>query len=186
MITTKTEIITAKGMVEQVKKDLASEGKAFNHDIKIGIMIETPAAAFDVHILAKEVDFFSIGTNDLIQYLFAADRTNARVAGLNSPFQPALLRVIHHVVNTAHQNGIEADICGMAAEVEKLIPLWVAMGIDNLSVSIPKITAVRKMICGIRKSECEKLLNKVLLLETPDDVEHELGKFYEQEFIDDN
>jgi phosphotransferase system enzyme I (PtsI) len=186
MITTKTEIIAAKKMVEQVKEDLSSQGKAFDPNIKIGIMIETPAAAFDAGFLAKEVDFFSIGSNDLIQYLFAADRTNTRVAALNSHFQPALLRVINHVANTARQNGIEVDICGQAAEIEKLVPLWIAMDIDNLSVSIPKITAVRRMICGIRKSECVKLLNKILLLQTAEDVEHELGKFYDQGFMYDN
>lgn len=177
MITNKTEILRAKQMVEQVKEELESQGKPFDAGMKTGMMVETPAAAFDAEILAKEVDFFSIGTNDLTQYLFAADRANAKVAGLNSHFQPALLRVIHSVVEAAHKAGIEADICGQAAEVDKLIPLWVAMGVDNLSVSIPRITAVRKKICNVYKSECRKLLDTVLKLGTADEVERTLSEF---------
>lgn len=177
MITNTAEIAKAKMMVEEVKDELRSQGKQFDANMKIGIMIETPAAAFDAEILAKDVDFFSIGTNDMAQYLFAADRANSKVAGLNSHFQPALLRVIHSVVKAAHQAGIEVDICGQAGEVSALIPLWVAMGVDNLSVSIPRVTSVRKRICNMYKSDCAKLLDKVLLLKTADEVELALKEF---------
>jgi len=186
MITNKTEIYKAKQIVEQVKNELKEQKKPFNPYIKIGIMVETPAAAIDAEILAKESDFFSIGTNDLAQYLFAADRTNANVAGLNSHFQPALLRIIHSVVNAAHKAGIEVDICGQAAEVDSLIPIWAAMGIDNLSVSIPRITAVRRRICNISKSECGDLLDKVLRLETAYETEQTLNNFIEQRSFYDN
>ena len=180
MITNIEEILKAKQIVEEVKDELKSQGKAFDYEIKIGIMIETSAAAFDAERLAKEVDFFSIGTNDLAQYLFAADRNNAKVAGLNSHFQPTLLRVIHSVVQAAHKAGIEADICGQAGEIDSLIPLWVAMGVDNLSVSIPRITAVRRRICHLYKFECDKLLDTILELNTADEVERMLNKFIEQ------
>jgi len=179
MITCKAEIDRAKAVVGQVMEELASQGKPFDSNIKIGIMVETPAAAFDAPALASEADFFSIGTNDLTQYLFAADRANANVAGLNSQFQPALLRVIRWVTDAAHSAGIEADICGQAAEAAPLIPLWVAMGVDNLSVSVPRITAVREKIRNLRKDDCVKLQDRVLKMDTPGEVESELGIFNE-------
>ena len=175
MITCNKELLEAKSIVTQVKEDLKAKGVSHFADMKIGIMMETPAAAADAEILAKEADFFSIGTNDLSQYLFAADRANAKLAHLNSPFQPALLRSIHRISAAAANAGIEVDICGQAAEVDALIPLWLAMGITNLSVSIPQITAVRKRICGLYKADCLRLLDKVLRLDTADEVKRALG-----------
>ena len=177
MITNKTEIQRAKQLVEEVKTELAAQGKQFSTDMKIGMMIETPAAAFDAKMFAKEVDFFSIGTNDLSQYLFAADRTNSRLAYLNSHYQPTLLRMMNQVIKSAKEAGIEVDICGQAAEVDNLVPLWVAMGVDNLSVSIPRIPSVRKRVCELNKLECEVLLNDIMRLDTADEVEHMLDKF---------
>jgi phosphoenolpyruvate-protein kinase (PTS system EI component) len=177
MITGKAEISYAKQLVEQVKAELADSGERFDSDMKIGVMIETPAAIIDARILAKEADFFSIGTNDLAQYLFAADRSNARVAALNSHFQPALLRAVYLAVTAAHEAGKGVGICGQAAEADSLIPLWIAMGVDELSVSIPRITAVRRKICNTRKSECVGLLDEVLRLETAEEAEHALRTF---------
>jgi len=177
MITCMEEIRAAKQVVEQVKNDLSSRELPYDADMKIGIMIETPAAALDAGILATEVDFFSIGTNDLSQYIFAADRANAKVASLNSPFQPALLRTVHMVVKAALEAGTEIDICGQAGEIDELIPLWVAMGVNNLSVSIPKITSVRRRICSLNKSECMLLLNAVLSLETAKESKQLLDEF---------
>jgi len=177
MIACKEELIEARRMVKQVGEGLRAKGIPYNAGMKIGMMIETPAAAEDAAILAKEADFFSIGTNDLSQYLFAADRANAKLAHLNSPFQPALLRIIHRVSAAAIEAGIEVDICGQAAEVDELIPVWLAMGITNLSVSIPRITAVRKRICGLNKADCENLLDTALGLETAGEVERALREF---------
>ena len=177
MITGKAEISYAKQLVEQVKAELADSGKRFDSDMKIGVMIETPAAIIDARILAKEADFFSIGTNDLAQYLFAADRSNARVAALNSHFQPALLRAVYLAVTAAHEAGKGVGICGQAAEADSLIPLWIAMGVDELSVSIPRITAVRRKICNTRKSECVGLLDEVLRFETAEEAEYALRTF---------
>jgi phosphotransferase system enzyme I (PtsI) len=183
MITNKTEIIKAKQFVEEVKTELRRQGKKYNANTKIGIMIETPAAAFEARTLAKEVDFFSLGTNDLSQYLFAADRSNVKLTELNSHFQPTLLRVIYSVVKAAHEANIEVDICGQAAEIVNLTPLWVAMGIDNLSVSIPKITTIRRSICSLYKTECEKLLDSILKMETVAEVERELKDFAKKEDV---
>lgn len=180
MITNIAELRQAKKAVEDVKTELTAQKIPCNLDMKIGIMIETPAAAFEAIALAKEANFFSIGTNDLSQYLFAADRQNAKLSALNSHFQPTLIRVINSVVNAAHGAGIEADICGQAAEIDALVPLWIAMGVDNLSVSIPRITAVRRRICGLSMADCQKLLDSVLEFETAQEVENTLKEFIEQ------
>jgi len=183
MITCKTELLGAKQMVRRAAEDLASRGIPHDSDMKIGMMIETPAAAVDAGIFAKEVDFFSIGTNDLSQFLFAADRTDARLTRLSSYYQPALLRVIKGIADAAFSEGIEVDICGQAAEIDELIPIWLAMGISNLSVNPPRIAAVRRRICSIKKSDCEPLLERVLLLETEDEVNKVLKEFSERNTI---
>ena len=180
MITCKAELLMAKDIVDQVRAELTARGTPYDRDMKIGIMIETPAAAVDVAILAKDVDFFSIGSNDLSQYLFAADRGNPKLSNLNSHFQPALLRVINGIAAAAREAGTEVDICGQAAEIDVLIPLWLAMGIDNLSVSIPRITDIRRRICALSKTECTGLLDIVLNLGTAGQVEEALVKFAER------
>ena len=177
MITCKEELHAARQIVRDVASKLTARRIPFDSEMKIGMMVETPAAAADAMILAKEADFFSIGTNDLSQYLFAADRANAKLAGLSSPYQPALLRAINGISAAACDAGIEVDICGQAAEIDDLIPLWLAMGITNLSVSIPRITAVRKRICSLDKSVCAGLLDYVLSLETAGEVEQALKEF---------
>jgi len=180
MIASKTELTKARQMVDQVAEELIAKGIPFDSSMKIGMMVETPAAAADAKIFAKEVDFFSIGTNDLSQYLFAADRANAKLASLNSHFQPTLLRVIHSIAAAAKDEAIDVDICGQAGEVDALIPIWLAMGIDNLSVSLPRITAVRRRICNLYKSDCERLLESVLCLDKMGDVAEALKEFAEK------
>ena len=166
MISTQDEIMAAKGILDSVKAELSEKGIAFDPAIKVGMMVETPAAALDARRFAGLVDFFSIGTNDLTQYLFAADRMNDRVSHLNSYFQPGLLRCVNHIVSSAHAAGIEVDICGQAGELQELIPVWIGMGVDGLSVSIPMITRVRRTICEASKAECERLLSQILNLDT--------------------
>ncbi len=127
--------------------------------------------------LAQIVDFFSIGTNDLTQYLFAADRNNAQVAALNSYFQPALLRVVEHICRCAHEKGVEVGICGQAGEVEQLIPLWVGMGVDELSVSIPSIPRVRRRIKGCDTAACRELVERVLQCSSDTEVRKEVERW---------
>lgn len=166
MIATVDELQEARGLLEAVKDELRRKEILFDENIPVGMMVETPAAAEDATRFATMVDFFSIGTNDLTQYLFAADRTNGSVSKLNSPFQPILLRCIDKIVHSAHEAGIEVDICGQAGEVPELIPLWIGMGVDALSVSIPMIPKVRRLICLERQSSCRELVKTVLQLET--------------------
>lgn len=170
MIATLEEITHAKEYLEEVKEELCARKIEFNPKTPVGMMVETPMAAIDAPRFAKAVDFMSIGSNDLAQYLFAADRTNDKVSHLNSYFQPGLLRSINKVVQSAHTAGIEVDICGQAGEVLELIPIWIGMGVDNLSVSIPMITKVRRKICALSKADCEKTLSKVLDLDTKSQV----------------
>lgn len=171
MIASIEELRTAKAIIEDVKRELSDKGVKFSNSIKLGMMMETPAAALMVDKFAREVDFFSIGTNDLTQYLFAADRMNEKVSYLNSYFHPALLQTVKNICCSAKKQGIKVDICGQAGENVLLIPLWVAMGVDNLSVSIPSIPKVRKMIKSINRSEASKILNEVLKLDTSFEVQ---------------
>ncbi len=179
MIATLMELRSAKDMIDQVKQELEGKGMDFCKDIQVGMMIETPSAALMADRFAKEVDFFSIGTNDLTQYLFAADRMNEQVAYLNSSFHPQLLKVVKDVVDCGKRNGIEVDICGHAGENPYLIPVWVAMGVDNLSVSIPSILAVRQQICNMNKKDLTPVLEKVLAFDDAYEVEEYLKKQFQ-------
>lgn len=176
MVSDLSEVERARELIDEVKQELDREGIKYG-DVAVGMMVETPAAAVMADCFAKAVDFFSIGTNDLTQYLFAADRNNEKVASLNSYYHPALLRMMDYISRCAHENGIEVDICGQAGEVEELIPLWIGMGIDNLSVSIPSIPRVRRAISRCSFQECQELVKQVLHLSS----DKEVKKFMREE-----
>ncbi len=147
MVAFVAEVRQAKAIIEEVKAALAAENVAFAPDVKVGIMVETPAAAAVSDRLAKEVDFFSIGTNDLTQYTLAVDRMNPGVANLYDDHHEALLRLIRFTVQSAHENGIEVGICGELAADETLTRDFLDMGVDELSVAPGKILGLRKAIC---------------------------------------
>jgi phosphotransferase system enzyme I (PtsI) len=130
-----------------------------------------------------EADFLSIGTNDLVQYVFAADRMNARVSYLNSYFHPLLFRLVNHVRESAGKHGKTVEICGQAAEIPYLVPLWIAMGIDTLSVSPSSILRLRRLICGSNRGELQEVLTKVLAFDHASEVENFLKKVLETEKI---
>lgn len=174
MISTIAEFRKARAIIEEARNELSQKGIKHSDAVKVGMMVETPAAAFMAEQFAKEADFFSIGTNDLTQYIFAADRMNRMVSALNSPFQPALLKAVKHVCECANKAGIEVDICGQAGEVPALVPLWIAMGIDNLSVSIPAILKVRRLICETSRTDAMKIMDHALSLDTAEEVENYL------------
>lgn len=177
MIVSIEELRQAKKILEEVKGELRSEGIAFNENIPVGMMMETPAAALMADLFAKEVDFFSIGTNDLIQYTMAVDRMNGKVAHLYSQYDPAVLRFIKIIVDSAHENSIWAGICGEAAADKALIPLWVGLGLDELSMSSGSILRIKGQIQGLMKSACEELVKKIFTLKTAKEVEEILSNY---------
>jgi phosphoenolpyruvate-protein phosphotransferase (PTS system enzyme I) len=167
MISGKTELRRAIEMVDECKSELASAGIPFDTEMQIGAMIEIPSAAICAESLAGDVDFFSIGTNDLIQYAIAVDRVNERIAHLYEPSHPAVLRLIKMVAEAARKHNIWFGVCGeMAGEIE-LTPLLLGLGVDELSVSPALVPRVKSAIRSLSRKECEKLLEEVLPLDTP-------------------
>lgn len=164
MIATIEELRQAKGLVEQVKDELRAAGQAFREDIPIGMMVEIPSAAIMADRFIREVDFFSIGTNDLLQYLCSADRGNPQTAYLNDPCEPALLRMVNEVIRQANQAGKEVSICGQTAQDPLLVPLWLAMGVDKLSVSAVNVLALRQQIAGVDCGAWRQRLEQILAL----------------------
>jgi len=162
MIATLDEFRKAKGIFEEEKAKLVAAGTPVADDIKLGIMIEIPAAAILADQFAKEVDFFSIGTNDLIQYSFAADRGNERVSYLYQPYNPSLLRLIKHVIDAAHANGRIAGMCGEVAGDQVAVPLLMGLGLDEFSMSSTSVLKTRSLMKTIDTTEMAKLADKAL------------------------
>jgi len=171
MISGIEELRAAKAVVENVKNELTNEGIKFSNDIEIGIMIEIPSAAIISDHLAKEADFFSIGSNDLIQYTLAVDRMNEGLAYLYNPFNPAVLRLIKLVIDNAHKEGKWVGVCGEMAADTRILPLLVGFGIDELSMSSSSILKVKKLLLGMKYSVVKDLSNKALNLSTAEEVE---------------
>jgi phosphoenolpyruvate-protein phosphotransferase (PTS system enzyme I) len=167
MISGKAELQRAIEMVDECKSELASAGIPFDTEMQIGAMIEIPSAAICAESLADDVDFFSIGTNDLIQYTIAVDRVNERIAHLYEPSHPAVLRLIKMVAEAAQKHDIWFGVCGeMAGDIE-LTPLLLGLGVDELSVSPALVPRVKSAIRSLLREECEKLLEEVLSFDTP-------------------
>ena len=166
MISGLREVRRAKAKLREAQEELRAEGKRFNPDMPIGIMIELPAAVMMASMLAEEVDYFSIGTNDLIQYSLGIDRTNPHVSYLYQPLHPAVLRSIKHVVDAAHQAGIEASLCGEVASDPFCVPILMGMQIDCISLSPQAIPGIKRIIRQARMSECKALLRDVLACRT--------------------
>lgn len=166
MISGIREVRRAKAKLREAQEELRAEGKRFNPDMPIGIMVELPAAVMIANLLAEEVDFFSIGTNDLIQYSVGIDRTNPHVSYLYQPLHPAILRSIKHVVDAAHKAGIEASLCGEVASDPFCVPILMGMQIDCISLSPQAIPGIKRIIRQARMGECKALLREVLACRT--------------------
>ncbi|MBG9980907.1 phosphoenolpyruvate--protein phosphotransferase [Facklamia sp. DSM 111018] len=160
MIATLEEFQQAKSIFEEVKKDLLSDGQDVADDIQVGIMIEIPAAAINADQLAKEVDFFSIGTNDLIQYTMAADRMNEKVSYLYQPYHPSILRLVKFVVESAHKEGKWAGMCGEMAGDQTAVPLLLGIGLDEFSMSASSILKTRKLISELDTKAMKELADR--------------------------
>jgi phosphotransferase system enzyme I (PtsI) len=175
MISTMKELKDAKKILEKSKDELTKEGIPFSDNIEVGIMIEIPSAAIISDLLAREVDFFSIGTNDLIQYTLAVDRMNSKLSHLYSQYHPAMLRLIKGIIENAHKAGIWCGMCGEAAGDPKLIPIFLGMGLDEFSMNSPSILKTRYIIRNLNKNEMEKIAEKTLNMETAVEVEDYLN-----------
>ena len=171
MVTCLDELRQVKEILGELMKELDQEQIAYNKEIKVGIMVETPAASLMADLLAKEADFFSIGTNDLTQYTMVVDRGNAQVAYLYSAYNPAVLRSIAHVIACGNKAGIPVGMCGEAAADEKLIPLLLAYGLDEFSVSATSVLATRNTIAKWTIEEAKALAKEVEGLGTREEVE---------------
>ncbi|MGM0844396.1 MAG: phosphoenolpyruvate--protein phosphotransferase [Bacillota bacterium] len=170
MISNLNEFREAKSILEEEKSNLVKAGENVSDSIELGIMVEIPSTAVMADVFAKEVDFFSIGTNDLIQYTMAADRMNEQVSYLYQPYNPAILRLVKMVIDAAHKEGKWAGMCGEMAGDEIAIPILLGLGLDEFSMSATSILKARSQIRNLNKSDMEALANEVLTLDTNDSV----------------
>jgi phosphotransferase system enzyme I (PtsI) len=170
MISNVEEVLKANELLEEAKQELRREGRAFNDQIDVGIMIEVPAAALIANLLAPHVKFFSIGTNDLVQYTLAADRVNERVAYLYEPTHPAILKLIRNTIDIGHEHGIWTGICGEMAGNPLMVPLLMGMGADELSVSPSLVPMVKDVIRNLRYAQAETLVARAMVSESPKEV----------------
>ncbi|KPV58448.1 phosphoenolpyruvate-protein phosphotransferase [Paenibacillus sp. A3] len=170
MIASLREWRRAKAILEEAKAELRAEGRAFRDDLETGIMIEVPGAALMADRLAKEVDFFSIGTNDLVQYTMAADRMNPKLAHLNDPLQPAVLRLIDQVIRAAAREGKWVGMCGEMAGQPHAVPILLGMGLHEFSMSGVHVARTRALLAKLDRSEMGRLAEAVLELDDPDEV----------------
>lgn len=175
LVTGVDELRQVKALVKDIMLDLDRDGIAYNKNIEIGVMVETPAACMVADILAKEADFFSIGTNDLIGYTMTVDRGNAKVAYLYSTYNPAVLRAIKRIIECGKAEGIMVGMCGEAAADSKLIPLLLAFGLDEFSVSPTSVLKTRKLISECDMTLAKKLADKVMAATTEAEVLEILG-----------
>jgi phosphotransferase system enzyme I (PtsI) len=170
MIATLDEFRAAKTLLEEEKQKLIAEGQQVSEEIELGIMVEIPSTAILADQFAKEVDFFSIGTNDLIQYTMAADRMNQRVSYLYQPYSPSILRLVKMVIDASHAEGKWTGMCGEMAGDETAIPLLLGLGLDEFSMSATSILKARSQIRNLKKSDMEKLAQDVLNMQTTSQV----------------
>jgi phosphotransferase system enzyme I (PtsI) len=166
MISGVEEVRKANKILLEVKKELKEKKIPFAEDIDVGAMIEIPSAAITADLIAKEVDFFSVGTNDLIQYTLAVDRVNEKVAYLYQPTHPTILRLIDNIVKLAHRENIWVGACGEMSSDPLFVLILLGLGVDEFSVSPSSLLEIKKIIRGIRWDETEEIVSKLLKLST--------------------
>ena len=182
MVTTVLELRQCKSLLNEVCEDLDDEGIPYNSDIRIGTMIEVPSAAILADVLAKEVDFFSIGTNDLVQYTLAADRNNETVSGLYNPADPAVLRLIRNVCEAARGHDVTVNVCGEMSGEPLYTPLLLGLGIRSMSATPRKIPELKKVIRALTMTECERITDEVMRCVSAREVTTYLREQYRRNF----
>lgn len=179
MISSLEELLKAKEICEEVKSELRDENIAYSDDVEVGMMIEIPSAAIISDVLAKHVDFFSIGTNDLIQYTCAVDRMNQKISYLYNQFNPAVLRLINLVIKNAHAEGKWVGMCGESAGDQKMIPILLGFGLDEFSMSPISILRARRLVTSVSQADMKKLSDEILGLTRAEEIEAYMDKFIE-------
>ncbi|MEG1293877.1 MAG: phosphoenolpyruvate--protein phosphotransferase [Clostridium sp.] len=177
MVTCLEEVRETKRLISDIMRELDENHIEYRNDIPVGIMVETAAASFMADAFAKEVDFFSIGTNDLTQYTMAVDRSNEKVSYLYSAFNPAVLRSIRHIIECGHKEGIMVGMCGEAAGDPLMIPLLLAFGLNEFSMSAPSMLKARKLITSYHTEKLKEMADEVMQLVTADEIEQFMMKF---------
>ena len=178
MISSLEELLDAKEVIKEVLKELDAENIAYSNDVEVGMMIEIPSAAVISDVLAKHVDFFSIGTNDLIQYTCAVDRMNQKISHLYNQFNPAVLRLIKMVIDNAHKEGKWAGMCGESAGDQRMIPILLGFGLDEFSMSPISILPARKLINSVSEADMKAFADKVLELGTAKEIEEFISETF--------
>ncbi|GAM61365.1 phosphoenolpyruvate-protein phosphotransferase [Vibrio ishigakensis] len=177
MISSLEEILWVKDVLAEVRQELRKDGLPFAEKVPLGIMLEVPSVAFIIDQCCEEIDFFSIGSNDLTQYLMAVDRDNAKVASSYNSLNPAFLRTLDHVVREVHRHGKWIGLCGELGAKGSVLPLLVGLGLDEISMSSPSIAATKERIAKLDSRECRQLLNRAMHCRTIQEVEHVLAQF---------
>ncbi len=180
MITSLDEIKRIKSILEEIKEELTKEGIPFDSNIEIGAMIEIPSAALIVDAIIKEVDFVSIGTNDLIQYTLAVDRTNPKISYIFDPFHPAILRLLKQVVDVCHEEKVPVHVCGEIASDPLAAIYFIGLHVDELSMSHPFIPEIKKLIRTLRYSDAKNLVEELIKYTSSIDIKLELQKFLKE------
>ena len=170
MIATLEEFRAAKALLLEEKANLQAEGVTVSEEVEVGMMVEIPSTAVMAKQFAKEVDFFSVGTNDLIQYTMAADRMNEKVSYLYQPFNPAILNLLNNVITEAHKAGKWVGMCGEMAGEELALPILLGLGLDEFSMSASSVLRARSLMTRLNKAECEAIVEQVLDMDTAEDV----------------
>lgn len=178
MISSLEELLKAKAIIKEVLAEMDAEGIEYSKDVEVGMMIEIPSAAVISDILAKHVDFFSIGTNDLIQYTCAVDRMNQKISYLYNQFNPAVLRLIKMVIDNAHKEGKWVGMCGESAGDKRMIPILLGMGLDEFSMSPISILPARKFITSVKYEDMKKFANEVLTMGTAEEIKAYVDKTF--------
>lgn len=178
MISSLEELLKAKAIIKEVLAEMDAEGIEYSKDVEVGMMIEIPSAAVISDILAKHVDFFSIGTNDLIQYTCAVDRMNQKISYLYNQFNPAVLRLIKMVIDNAHKEGKWVGMCGESAGDQRMIPILLGMGLDEFSMSPISILPARKFITSVKYEDMKKFANEVLTMGTAEEIKAYVDKTF--------
>jgi phosphotransferase system enzyme I (PtsI) len=178
MISGAEELARANAILDECKAELRARGQPFDEDMEVGAMIEIPSAAATADILAKECDFFSVGTNDLIQYMLAIDRGNDRIAHLYEPTHPAVLRTLHRIVDEAHRQKVTVSVCGEMAGDPNYAALLLGLGVDSLSMAPPSIPAVKFLVRAMKMSDARELAAQALSMTSAKEIFAKCQQFH--------